>query len=134
MSKDTVSARNRIDGVLIGVVAATNSAGEPLVAYSGNESELPVVAKTTVTVDSNAIGREVALLFEGGDITKPIIVGLIHNESLPLVSKASAETMDDLDVSIGKWTPDEDTQELTVDGERIQLHAQEGNCAQMRQV
>ena len=132
MSKDTVSARNRIDGVLIGVVAATNSAGEPLVAYSGNESELPVVAKTTVTVDSNAIGREVALLFEGGDITKPIIVGLIHNESLSLASKASAETMNDIDVSIGKWTPDEDTQELTVDGERIQLARQKRNCAQVR--
>ena len=123
MSKGKVSASNRIDGVLIGVLAATNSAGEPLVAYSGNESELPAVAKTTVAVDSNAIGREVALLFEGGDNTKPIIVGLIHNESLSPVSKASPETTDDREISIGKWTPDEDTQELTVDGERVQLSA-----------
>jgi len=123
MNEDKTASRNKINDVVIGVVAAISNNGEPLVAYSGNKSELPVVAKSLLAVNSTAIGREVALLFEDGDSLKPIIMGLIHNEALLPEKKTNTESTHSSSNSVEKWMPEEEAQELTVDGERIQLQA-----------
>jgi len=125
MTQHSYTTEKKVDGVVIGVVAAPNSSREPLVAYSGNQSELPVVAKSTVLIDSTAIGREVALLFEGGDITRPIIMGLIQNEMLEEVDLDADKQSEPkaLSVEIGLPNTEANKQELTSDGERIVLQA-----------
>lgn len=124
MNEQNIIGKTKVDGVVIGVVAALDAEGEPLVAYVGNESELPVVAKTTVAVSSDAIGREVALLFEGGDVTKPIIMGLVCNRSLTARTRTEIPEQETDGISIGKWASREDASELIVDGERVELRAE----------
>lgn len=66
----------RIDGVVIGRVAGFDAGGAPLV-------EIPltgatVAARAATAVGEGDVGREAALLFEGGDPNKPIVMGLLH--------------------------------------------------------
>jgi len=123
MSEQQTSNKARIDGVVIGVVTGLNSGSEPLVAYSVNESELPVKAKSTVMVSLDDIGREVALLFEYGDPGRPIIMGLVcndvaaHQKPGPLLEPVTTN------LAVGEWSVNDSENELIVDGERIELKA-----------
>ncbi len=131
MSDNSIDNQTKINGVVIGVITGIGPNGSPIVAYSGNNSELPVMAKATVIIDSDAIGREAALLFEGGDITKPIIMGLIHNKDLvdsptaPESANTKSETarLETSDTSLQMWPPDQENNELIADGERVFLRA-----------
>lgn len=97
----------KVDGVVVGFVTSLDATGAPLVAYACNDEDLPVVAKSTMAIDSDAIGREVALLFENGDVRKPVIMGLMHT--------ASAKSM----------LPPVEELEVRMDDEWLQLEAQE---------
>ncbi|MBZ9961178.1 DUF6484 domain-containing protein [Mesorhizobium sp. BR1-1-14] len=67
---------NRIDGVVIGLVIGIDG-GMPLVVFVGNPRKTAIPARSLAELDSTAIGSEVALLFEGGDPTRPLVVGRI---------------------------------------------------------
>lgn len=69
----------RIDGVVIGLLIGFNEKGQPLVAYPGNTEETAVIARTTANIGDEGLGKEVALLFENGDSSRPLIIGLIHH-------------------------------------------------------
>ena len=78
--------RNHIDGVVIGVFLGMGEAG-PLVVFPGNPEETALVARSLTDLSSDMIGTEVALLFEGADLRKPLIVGrlkVVANERLEL--------------------------------------------------
>ncbi|AFL51416.1 hypothetical protein ABIE78_002754 [Sinorhizobium fredii] len=68
--------RERIEGVVIGVLLGFE-AGAPLVVFPGNPRETAMPARSLADLTSVMIGAEVALLFEGGDPTRPLIVGRI---------------------------------------------------------
>jgi hypothetical protein len=68
--------RERIEGVVIGVLLGFE-AGAPLVVFPGNPRETALPARSLADLTSAMIGAEVALLFEGGDATRPLIVGRI---------------------------------------------------------
>jgi len=68
--------RERIDGVVIGVLLGFE-AGVPLVVFPGNPRDTALPARSLADLTSAIIGAEVALLFEGGDATRPLIVGRI---------------------------------------------------------
>jgi hypothetical protein len=68
----------RIHGVMIGVLAGFSEAGEPLVDHAENPTESPLVARSTVALTDADVGREAALMFEGGNPEKPLLMGLIH--------------------------------------------------------
>ncbi len=68
--------RERIEGVVIGVLLGFE-AGAPLVVFPGNPRETAMPARSLADLTSVMIGAEVALLFEGGDATRPLIVGRI---------------------------------------------------------
>ena len=73
----------KIDGVVIGTLTGFQNSGEPLVDFPANISKKPLPARTTAALDKNEIGREVALLFEGGNPNKPLVVGLIEQPEVP---------------------------------------------------
>jgi hypothetical protein len=104
-ASDTV--RQKIDGVVIGLLLSINEAGEPLVAFPGNPLEAAVPARSTARLEKNDAGKEVALLFEGGDPLRPLIIGKIHHP---------AQTVS---------MPIEDTAIAELDGEHITLSAKE---------
>ncbi|MHC2300752.1 DUF6484 domain-containing protein [Rhizobium mongolense] len=66
----------RIEGVVIGALLGFD-AGTPLVVFPGNPRETAMPARSLADLTSAMIGTEVALLFEGGDATRPLIVGRI---------------------------------------------------------
>ena len=55
---------DRIDGIVIGTVAALGEAGEPVVDFPGNPCSQPIAARSVVDIAAEHVGRDVAL-FEG---------------------------------------------------------------------
>ncbi len=65
----------RLDGVVIGVLLGFGDRGEPLVVFPGNPREEAVPARSTAALAAGDVGAEVALLFEGGDPARPLVIG-----------------------------------------------------------
>jgi hypothetical protein len=91
--------RARIDGVVVGTIAALDASGAPIVTYPGGP-EGGLAARAIAAIGPGDVGREVALLFEGGDPTRPLVMGKMHSPS------AAPRT------------------EVTTDGERLELRAE----------
>ncbi|TPO11130.1 DUF6484 domain-containing protein [Mesorhizobium sp. B1-1-5] len=68
--------KNRIEGVVIGAFLGFDGSA-PLVVFAGNTRATAVRAKSLCELSSDMIGTDVALLFEGGDPGKPLIMGRI---------------------------------------------------------
>jgi hypothetical protein len=65
-----------IEGVVVGTIAAMED-GRPLVIFPGGPAEaLPARAMAALTPAD--VGREAALLFEGADARRPVVMGLMH--------------------------------------------------------
>ena len=69
----------RLDGVVIGVLLGFTESGRPLVAFPGNQNKTGIQASSTAVLNHDDIGREVALLFEGGNPECPIVIGRIQH-------------------------------------------------------
>ena len=79
-TKETQSVNHKhLDGVAIGVLVGISDSGQPLVIYPSNPNETAIKAKATVALDVADIGKEIALLFEGGNPERPLIIGRIQN-------------------------------------------------------
>ena len=82
MDKKKTRALPRIEGVVIGRLLDLDVIGSPRVDYPGSPSgALP--ARTLTALDSEKIGREVALMFEAGDPLKPIVLGVLQRPGRP---------------------------------------------------
>jgi hypothetical protein len=64
--------------VVIGILDGFDAEGRPLVDYPGNAAGKPLPALTTALYETDAVGRQVALLFADGDAARPVIVGLVR--------------------------------------------------------
>jgi len=71
--------RCRLDGVVIGTLVGLKDSSTPLIDFPSNPIGLQVQARCTVTLSAKDVGRQVALMFEGGDSRKPIVIGLIQH-------------------------------------------------------
>jgi hypothetical protein len=99
----TTSAPHRLDGVVIGTFVGLNAASEPMVNFPANPAGEHIPARSAVTLDKGEIGQEVALLFEGGDPHRPIIMGFIqHPERMPATSPEStrSESQNPIDAEV----------------------------------
>jgi len=95
------------DSVVIGVIVGTYDDAVPSVSFPGCLSEAGVTARTTVAFSPSDIGKQVALLFESGDLGKPVVIGKIQS----LAPKSGGH----------KKAPT--TVETTLDGETLTLSA-----------
>jgi hypothetical protein len=93
----------RIEGVVIGLLLGFDGS-VPLVVFPGNPQDTALRARSLAELSSAMIGAEVALLFESGDASRPLIVGRI------------------VDPSRRSPTP---TPNVIRDGELVQISAQE---------
>lgn len=66
-------------GVVIGELIGMRDEGRvPLVLYSGQHGTAGVAARTTVDLHGPHIGAKVVLMFEGGNLDQPIIMGVLR--------------------------------------------------------
>ncbi|MFV2053378.1 DUF6484 domain-containing protein [Aliiroseovarius sp. YM-037] len=96
-----METKERIDGVVIGVMLGLEDS-RPLVVFAGNPKDHAIAARSLVPLGSDDAGAEVALLFEDGDLERPLIIGRI----------VEPETKDD-------------TPHVIRDGERVSVTGQE---------
>lgn len=78
--------------------------GAPLVAFPSNPQETASKVRATTRLQDTDLGREVALLFEGGDPRLPLVIGVVQHPERTTETRAP-------------FTAD-------LDGERILLRAQ----------
>ena len=97
-------------GVVIGVLAGLKASGEPLVVFSGNPAGHAVPARSVVAFSRRDIACKVALMFEAGDLRKPIVIGRIENpEGISPSNEGNIAAKED------------HCADLVVDGERFTL-------------
>ncbi len=71
-------ASARILASILGRIVRIDGSG-PAVDFPGNPARGPVAARTTVSLGPAAVDREVVLLFENGDPSRPIVMGLLQS-------------------------------------------------------
>jgi hypothetical protein len=70
-------------GIVIGKLFGLDSCGLPLVDFAANGSGHPLPARSTVVIGRADVGREAVLLFEGGDPSRPVVMGLLQPARSP---------------------------------------------------
>ena len=78
------SGRNRsaIEGVVIGeLLAIANDGATPLVRFDGQLGTAAVAARSSVDLHGPHIGASVVLMFEHGDATRPVIIGVLRDRT-----------------------------------------------------
>jgi len=84
--------------VVIGeLIGMTEEDHIPLVNFLGSPTKAPIPALSTIQFVTDDVGTQVALLFEGGDLNKPLIIGKIQNfvkESSQDLIKQTAVVLD----------------------------------------
>jgi len=93
--RDLAGIARRLDGVVIGALVGFAEDGAPLVDFAGNRYDDPVPARAVAVLTVKDVGREVALLFEGADPTKPILVGPVLHSVAPEPQKLAVCRDDD---------------------------------------
>src|SRR5689334_2329821 len=76
----TARSRGRKDAVHAtrGMLVGFNDDGEALVDFPRNASSAPIPAMSTVQLRPDFAGSEVVLIFEDGDRSRPLILGLVQ--------------------------------------------------------
>lgn len=70
------------EGVVIGELLALSDAGRtPLVSFPGQPGSAALPARSVVDLHGAHIGRQVVLMFEGGEAAKPVVMGLLRNDA-----------------------------------------------------
>jgi Domain of unknown function (DUF6484) len=98
-----------IGGAVIGQLVEVSEAGTPQVDFPENPSGHPIPARALGELDPNDAGRSVVLLFERGETTQPIIIGLLQ----PQPSQATRR----------QGEAEAQTIEVVADGEKLVLTA-----------
>ncbi len=79
--------------IIIGVVQSINIKGEPCVDFPGNRHIDPLTAISTISITSQHVGKNIAILFSKGNLNSPIIMGLIHNPLNEMLEKFNQQTI-----------------------------------------
>ncbi len=120
--------------IIIGELIGFNHLGEPQVVFPSSGTE-GVNAISTVAITHEHTGRQVALLFANGDLSKPVVMGLIYSPLLDIlnnvefISETESENGDE-EVFPGSQSSQSNVKQTEnntafVDGSRVVLEGKE---------
>lgn len=89
---DVAAVEPLIHGVLVGVLHDFDAAGQPRIVVRGR-IEQPQVARAACALSPGQEGRQCALLFEGGDPTRPLIMGVLHEPVITIHALGASTTV-----------------------------------------
>ncbi|MFV9616370.1 MAG: DUF6484 domain-containing protein [Gammaproteobacteria bacterium] len=114
--------------IIIGILTGMNEQGQALVNYQENPSAKPVTAISTVALNQQQSGRQVALLFANGNPEKPVIMGLIHSPLDAMIEnfevKVEEKVVSD-DVDVTNEVKGAQVDDVYLDGQRVVLEGKE---------
>lgn len=107
----------RLDGLVVARLVAIGAGGEPLIALPWSHE--PTAARSMAALGDGDVGREVAVLFEGGDPRRPVVMGRMHTfASAPeVVAPATPEAAETAEGAAP-------SPEAEADGERLVFSAE----------
>lgn len=125
--------------IVIGIFTGVNEQGQTLVSFQESASSQPVIALSTVALQQQQAGRQVALLFAEGNPQKPVIMGLIHSpldamlESFEVVTNEGSSSAENNASAEQESIEPEDNQnaepaqvdDVYLDGQRVILEGKE---------
>lgn len=118
--------------VIIGTLNGLNDQGEALVDFCGNTLNKPLIAISSVSVNQQQSGRQVALLFAEGNLQKPIIVGFIHSPLQEMIENFEITSTQDqtpvaktLAIKQNKVEDATNIDNVHLDGKRVVLEGKE---------
>ena len=77
------------------LIAITDEGRTPLVLFAGQQGSAAVRARTVVDLHGPHIGQPVVLMFEAGDATRPIVMGVLRQaEGWPLADPPAQVEVD----------------------------------------
>ncbi|WP_196137592.1 DUF6484 domain-containing protein [Aliikangiella sp. G2MR2-5] len=126
--------------IVIGELRGFDEESRPLVCF-GENYKVPIAALSTVSVNREHINRQVALLFNNGDLNKPVIMGLIHSPLLDILNNieivdsslesenGEIDPLEDVDASQAQKNKNENVKSIEntayVDGRKVIIEGQE---------
>lgn len=112
--------------IIVATLVALSAEGRPLISQT-NDSSTPLEALTTVPINKQMIGRQVAILFNNGDPDSPVIMGLIQNPLLDILEQQAdmdinAESNSESELDMGR---NKSQNEFYVDGKKVVIEAED---------
>lgn len=107
--------------IIIGTLTRVDALGTPYVDFPQNPSLQDVPAISTLTLSEKETMRQVALMFNQGDLTKPILMGLIHSPLQSMIENFD-QTSDSENVELAGAL---DLENVQVDGDKVTFEAKQ---------
>ncbi len=110
--------------IIIGSLVGIDSQGQPLVDFSENPLTTSLPAISTLSISSQHVGRQVALLFANGNPQKPVIMGMIHSPLHALLENYEVSTNTAHSSETESATAPK-IDDLHIDGKRVVIEGKE---------
>jgi hypothetical protein len=119
--------------IILGTIISIDALGQAKVDFPQNPGSEAIPAISALSLKGSHVSRQVALLFNQGDLSQPIITGLIHSPLQTMLDnfEQSPEATDfesNQDVNHGEkveLSAKLSADDVTVDGEKITFEAEE---------
>lgn len=80
-ARDSIACDSTAAGVILGeLVGLTDNGQTPLVVFPGHPGMAALAAGSIVDLHGEHIGRRLVLMFEDGDVARPIVMGVLRGE------------------------------------------------------
>jgi len=107
--------------IIIGTLVAINGDGQALVDFAQNPSDSAIQAIATTVVTQQQVNRQVALLFNQGDLNKPVIMGFIHSPLQDMLDNYEPQ----YETEKVELTADLNIDDVKIEGKKVTFEAQE---------